>query len=83
MLYFVTRGETGHGDTRYEPSTSKRFLGNSRSKEVHDLRNENANCQIDEIIHAGNAVTFTPDSLDQARSEGYDNGHYCIGGSTR
>jgi len=62
-----------------------RFLGNSsRSKmEVHDLSNEKRQCQIDEIIRAGNAVVFTPDSLDQAHQDGYDNGAYCIGGSTR
>jgi hypothetical protein len=51
--------------------------------EVHDLRNENTNCQIDEIIRNGHAVVFSPDTLQQARSEGYDNGHYCLGGSRR
>jgi hypothetical protein len=61
------------------------FLGNSSPahKEVHDLTKENANCQISEILGAGNAVGFIPDTLSQARAEGYDNCHYCIGGSTR
>lgn len=65
--------------------TSNRFLGNSSpsKKEVHDLRNEKTQCQIDEIISAGNAVVFSPDTLAQAHSEGYDNGAYCLRGSTR
>lgn len=62
-----------------------RFLGNASPshKEVHDLTKENANCQISEILGAGNAVGFTPDSQAQARNEGYDNCAYCLGGSTR
>lgn len=63
--------------------SNKRYLGNTNKMEVHDLENENALCQIDEIIEAGHAVVFTPDTLDQAHSEGYDNGAFCIGGSTR
>ena len=55
---------------------------NSESKmEVHDLDNETPQCQIDEIIQAGHAVPF--DSLEAAHAAGYDNGHYCLGGSTR
>ena len=60
-----------------------RYLGNTNKKEVHDLSNEKTKCQIDEILAAGHAVGFRPDSLEQAQSEGYDNGAYCIGGSTR
>ena len=63
--------------------SGKRYLGNNNKKEVHDLQNETTQCQIDEIITARHAVVFSPDTLDQAHSEGYDNGHYCIGGSTR
>ena len=70
------------------PVTSRvgiRFLGNSSPShmEVHDLHSEKASCQIDEILRAKNAVGFRPDTLAQARSEGYDNCAYCIGGSTR
>jgi hypothetical protein len=65
--------------------TSNRYLGNSDPDhlEVHDLNNEKTQCQIDEIIAAGNAVIFSPDTLDQAHAEGYDNCAHCIGGSTR
>jgi hypothetical protein len=67
-------------------SNNKRFLGNSNTREVHDLDNEDvraSGCQINEVIRAGHAVFFTPDVLAQAYSEGYDNCAKCIGGSRR
>ena len=63
--------------------TDHNYLGNTNTKEVHDLRKETTQCQIGEIISHGHAVVFTPDELETAHSEGYDNGHYCIGGSKR
>ena len=60
-----------------------RFLGNTNRMEVHDRNNEKTQCQIDEILAADHAVGFVPDTLEQAHSEGYDNGYYCIGGATR
>lgn len=63
--------------------TGKNYLGNTNKTEVHDLRLEKPTCQIDEIIRAGHAVTFTPDTLSQARAEGYDNCDKCLGASTR
>lgn len=63
--------------------TNKRFLGNTNSTEVHDLYAETPQCQINEIIAAGHAVVFAPDTQAQANSEGYDNGAYCIGNSKR
>ena len=68
------------------PIFGKRFVGNTNNKEVHDLDNEKTaanQCQIDEIIQARHAVTFDPDSLKQAQSEGYDNCAHRIGGSIR
>ena len=53
------------------PLHGSRFCGNSNKYEVHDLDNEDTRsnaCQIDEIIRAGHAITFYPDSLDQAHS---------------
>lgn len=64
-------------------SRTVRFSGNTHTKEVHDLINEQAQCRIDEIFEAGHAVGFTPDSLAQAHAEGFNNGHYCIDGSIR
>lgn len=65
--------------------TNKRFLGNSDPghMEVHDLTKEKAPCQIGEIVKAGHAVTFFPDTLEQAHTERYDNCAYCLGRSTR
>lgn len=64
----------------------ERYLANtSTSKhEVHDLDNEKTGsnqCQIDEIIRAGNDKPYT--SLDAAKQDGYDTCRWCIGGSTR
>jgi hypothetical protein len=59
----------------------EQFLGNTSTTEVHDLDKENTNCQINEIIAAGNDVPFR--TLQAAKAQGYDNCHYCLGGSTR
>lgn len=68
------------------PTWGKHFVGNTNKKEVHDLDNEKKGpheCQIDEIIAAGHARTFNPDTLAQARKEGYDNCAHCLGESER
>lgn len=64
---------------------TQRFLGNSSPSkmEVHDTQRESASCQLDEIIKAGHAVRFTPDTKEEAHRNGFDNCAYCIGGSTR
>ena len=59
----------------------ERYCGNTSTKEVHDLDNEKTQCQIDEIITAGHDKPFN--SLQAAHNAGYDNGHYCLGGSKR
>ncbi len=61
--------------------SGERYLGNANTMEVHDLDNERSLCQINEIIRAGNDRPFT--SLADAKRLGYDNCHWCIGGSTR
>ncbi len=68
------------------PTNGKQYVGNTNNTEVHDLDNEQTGanrCQIDEIISARHAVTFTPDILVQAHSQGYDNCAYCLGDSLR
>lgn len=61
----------------------EKYLANKSpsKKEVHDLDNEKTQCQIDEIIRAGNDKPYN--SLSSARADGYDNCAYCIGNSTR
>lgn len=66
----------------YPPFNGKRYIGNSNSMEVHDLDNEQSNCQIGEI-KTEHVVTFNPDTLAQAHKENYDNCAYCIGDSER
>jgi len=69
---------------RYGPPLhGSRYCGNTNKMEVHDLDNEKPQCQIDEIIAAGHVKIFSPDTLEQAHLEGYDNGEYCIGGGIR
>ena len=65
--------------------TSRRFLGDSAEKKVHNLRNEDtrpSGCKIDAIIRSGTGVYFVPDSLKQAHIDGYLNCGKCLG-STR
>ena len=59
----------------------ERFLGNTEKLEVHDLNHEKVNCQIDEIIKAGNDKAFN--TIYEAIREGYDNCYWCIGNSKR
>lgn len=61
----------------------ERYLANtSESKrEVHDLDNEMVQCQINEIINAGNDKPYT--SLTAAQADGFDNCFYCLGNSNR
>jgi len=59
----------------------ERYLANTNTTEVHDLDNEQTNCQIDEIIKAGHDRPYNSQSA--ANSAGYDNCAYCIGSSTR
>ena len=72
-------------EQRKKKAENKRYLGNSdaNNMEVHDLQNEKGQCQIDKIRKADHVVTFTPDTLEQAHSEGYDNCAFCIGDSKR
>jgi len=59
----------------------EQYCGNTNEMEVHNLDNEQENCQIDEIIEAGNDKPYT--SLSNAHDDGYDNCHWCLGGSKR
>lgn len=61
----------------------EKYLANSSysKKEVHDLDNEKANCQIDEIINAGHDKPYN--SLDAAHRDGFDDCGNCLPGSTR
>ena len=71
---------------RRPQAPNKRYLGNTNTKEVHDLDNEDTStsgCQIDEIIAADHAIVFNPDTLEEAHRNGYDNCAKCLSGSHR
>lgn len=59
----------------------ERYCGNKSKKEVHDLDNEKTNCQIDEIIDAGNDRAFN--TLAEAHAASFDNCTWCLGSSRR
>jgi hypothetical protein len=61
----------------------ERYLANASpsKREVHDLDRETTQCQINEIIAAGNDRPFN--SLEAAHAQGYDNCAYCLGSSRR
>jgi hypothetical protein len=63
------------------PLFNARYCGNTNTLEVHDLDNEQTQCQINEIIAAGHAKAFH--SLQEAIAAGYDRCAYCLGGSLR
>lgn len=56
--------------------TGQRFCANTHDIVVHDLDNENNDCQIDEIITAGHDKPY--DDLSAAHTDGYRNCDYCL-----
>lgn len=58
----------------------KRYLGNRNHLEVHDTTQTKPSCQINEI-KAEHRVWF--DTLVEAKMNGFDNCHHCLGGSQR
>lgn len=67
-LDFTPRAVSGMQPTR--------FLGNSRSREVHDLENPKPACQVNEMPF-DRRVFFA--SAEQAIEAGYDRCAYCLG----
>jgi hypothetical protein len=47
---------------------------------VHHLRNEQRECNIQQIIDAGHVRTFTPDAVQIATNLGYIPCEYCLDG---
>ena len=69
----------------YPSFNEKRFIGNASpdKMEVHNLENEDPSgnrCQIDHIL---NVITFEPDTLEEALSQGFDPCDKCLEGSIR
>ena len=56
--------------------SGERYLGNSESKEVHDLEKEKQQCKIDEIVRSGKEQPFK--SLKDAYAKEYNNCQFCL-----
>ncbi|MCK4644953.1 MAG: hypothetical protein KAU46_01760 [Candidatus Aminicenantes bacterium] len=57
------------------PYNGKRYLGNTNEMKVHDLENENVNCQIDEIKYEHIKMY---DYHFQAKDNGFVDCDYCF-----
>ncbi|MBN2566013.1 MAG: hypothetical protein JXB46_09925 [Candidatus Eisenbacteria bacterium] len=64
---------------RLQALGKRRFVGDSRTGEVHDRwHGECEDCLLEDLIGEGRAVGFEPDTLDGALSEGFDTCPYCM-----
>ena len=64
--------------TRFEHN---RFVGDKRSRIVHDLDAATDACGIDELMASEQFAAFGPDSLAEARNRGYRPHKACTAGS--
>lgn len=55
------------------------LVGDLRTMEFHDLRNEKPHCCLPSTFEDGFAVGFDPDTADQARADGFDGCPFCVG----
>lgn len=63
----------------YTPTRSaQRYLGDAKTKTVHDLLRERPECGALEIIAAGNGERFIPDKLEMALYIGYRPCPHCL-----
>jgi hypothetical protein len=66
-----------------EPFYGSKYLGIKDKLIVHDMDYESNMCRINELLEKFKVIPFTPDSIDQAYTEGYDNCGWCIGGGMK
>ena len=64
--------------TRFEHN---QYVGDKRSRVVHDLDAAGAACAIDELMASEQFAAFGPDSLAEARNRGYRPHPPCTGGA--
>ena len=58
--------------------TGQRYLADEKSKLVHDLDQETAECRINDSLKNRTAISFIPDQLQQAIKEGYRPCSQCL-----
>ena len=64
--------------TRFEHN---QYVGNKRSRIVHDLDAATDDCRIDELMTSEQFAAFGPDTLAEARNRGYRPHPVCTGQS--
>lgn len=57
---------------------AQRYLGNAKTKIVHDLLNEQPECEALEIIAANQGERFIPDKIELALAIGYKACPHCL-----
>ncbi|MCB0557139.1 MAG: hypothetical protein KDD02_26570 [Phaeodactylibacter sp.] len=55
----------------------KRFLGNSHTKELHDIWNASPRCRLNQILKSRLGVIFSLDTIEQAHELGYKKCPFC------
>lgn len=60
------------------PLYGARYCADREKKQIHDLDAETANCQIDQAIATGEALSFQ--SLQNGHASGYRDCRHCING---
>ncbi|MFH1501790.1 MAG: hypothetical protein ABIG03_01955 [Candidatus Eisenbacteria bacterium] len=59
-----------------------RYVGDRDALVVHDTwNNDSEGCRLGDLLGRGEAVSFEPDTLEQAFDEGFDYCDDCIGAS--
>jgi hypothetical protein len=59
----------------------EKYLGDTKTNEVHDLTREKLQCRIDEIVFNEHEKPFS--TLDKAHVNGYKDCQYCIDQSVK
>jgi hypothetical protein len=74
--YVIENKNSGHDRPGPAGNSATRFLGNSNSREVHDMQNIKKNCRIDQIAADYRVFFATEQEAVKAR---YDYCAYCFG----
>ena len=59
-----------------------RYVGDKRTRVVHDLDSATDECRIDDLMASEEFAAFGPDTLSEARNRGYRPHRACTAGST-
>lgn len=64
--------------TRFEHN---RYVGDKRSRVVHDLDAAGDACNLDELMASERFASFGPDTLPEAANRGYRPCRWCVAGA--